>query len=395
MTKRRTITFIAVAMVVALIFTTVFVDWRFWYRWNTLPTDPGEWPASYYQPIVELPGEPADFFPVAEADERTIDTAALEAAAAWAEAHNSAALIVLHKGVVQFERYWQDIGPDSLFSGRAMTRSLLPPLFAIAMQEGAIESLDDPVGMYLAEWRDDPRGQITLRQLLHNVSGLENPLLSGDPDPASKNAQISLSSDFRKAALSFDLENEIGGYFALSNANPQLLGAVLESATGEAYEDYLNSRLWAPLGAGPSQIYMDSTRGMPAVYCCYRATPHDWLRYGAALATDGNVRGRQLWPEGWVKEMTTPSAIYPNYGYQIWVGNPSEPNNRLYNQGIPKGAPHGPPIEAENVFFLEGGGYRTMYVMPDLELVILRLGYMHPDWQTSTIPNFVLGGLDR
>jgi CubicO group peptidase (beta-lactamase class C family) len=189
MTKRRTITFIAVAMVVALIFTTVFVDWRFWYRWNTLPTDPGEWPASYYQPIVELPGEPADFFPVAEADERTIDTAALEAAAAWAEAHNSAALIVLHKGVVQFERYWQDIGPDSLFSGRAMTRSLLPPLFAIAMQEGAIESLDDPVGMYLAEWRDDPRGQITLRQLLHNVSGLENPLLSGDPDPASKNAR--------------------------------------------------------------------------------------------------------------------------------------------------------------------------------------------------------------
>jgi CubicO group peptidase (beta-lactamase class C family) len=134
---------------------------------------------------------------------------------------------------------------------------------------------------------------------------------------------------------------------------------------------------------------------MPAVYCCYRATPHDWLRYGAALATDGNVRGRQLWPEGWVKEMTTPSAIYPNYGYQIWVGNPSEPNNRLYNQGIAKGAPHGPPIEAENVFFLEGGGYRTMYVMPDLELVILRLGYMHPDWQTSTIPNFVLGGLDR
>ncbi len=383
---------IAVAAGAAILFTAAFVDWRFWYRWYTLPTDPGEWPASYYQPVVDVPGDSQAFFPVAAANELSIDSAALEAAAAWADEHNTAALLVLHKGVVQLERYWRDIGPDSLFTGRAMTRSLLPPLVATAMQEGVIQSLDDPVGTYLPEWRDDPRGGITLRQLLLNTSGLENPLLSADPDPANKNTQMSLSSDFHAAALDFDLENTPGGYFALSNANAQLLGMVLESATGEAYEDYLNSRLWAPLGAGGSQLYMDRPGGMPAVYCCYRATPRDWLRYGAALARDGQVGGRQLWPAGWVKEMTTPSDVYPNYGYQIWVGNPSGPN-RLYNQGIARGAPHGPPIEAANVFFLEGGGYRTMYVMPDLELVILRLGYMHPDWQTSTLPNLVLGGL--
>lgn len=394
MTKRHTVSVIAVIMVAAVVFTSVFVDWRFWYRWYTLPTDPGEWPASYYKPVVEMPGDPAAFFPAAATDALTINTASLEAAAAWAEEHSSAALLVLHKGEIQLERYWRDIGPNSLFTGRAMTRSLLSPLVAIAMQEGAIESLDDPVETYLPEWRGDPRGQITLRQLLYNASGLENPLLAGDPDPSSKNAKVSLSSDFRAAALTFELENEPGEYFALSNANAQLIGAVLESATGEAYEDYLNSRLWAPMGAGPAQLYMDRPKGMPAVYCCFRATPRDWLRYGAALALDGEVAGRQLWPKGWVEQMTTPSANYPNYGYQIWVGNPRGANRR-YNQGIAKGAPHGPPIEAAHVFFLEGGGYRTMYIMPELELVILRLGYRHPDWQTSTIPNLILGGLDR
>ena len=185
-----------------------------------------------------------------------------------------------------------------------------------------------------------------------------------------------------------------GEFFAFSNANAQLVGAVLESATGEAYEDYLNSRLWAPLGAGPAQLYMDRPGGMPAVYCCYRATPRDWLRYGAALAADGRVEERQLWPAGWVGEMTRPSNVYPNYGYQIWAGNPPE-TGRRYVQDQELAAPHGPPIEADGVFFLEGGGFRTMYVIPDEELVILRLGYFHPDWLTSTLPNLLLAGLNE
>ncbi len=391
---RRVARALSIAAAIVVVAAALLVDWRFWYRWNTLPEDPGEWPASYYQPVVEVPGSPREFFPVAGTGELTINAGALDAAAAWAEEHHSVALLVLHRRVVQIEQYWQDIGPDSLFTGRAMTRSLLSPLVAIAIQEGAIESLDDPVGSYLPEWRDDARGGITVRQLLRNLSGLENPPLAGDPDPYSKNARISLGSDFRAAALDFDLENVPGEFFAFSNANAQLVGAVLESATGEAYEDYFNSRLWAPLGAGPAQLYMDRPGGMPAVYCCYRATPRDWLRYGDALASDGRVSGRQLWPAGWVEEMTTGSAIYPNYGYQIWAGNPPG-GIRLYVQDREQSAPHGPPIEADGVFFLEGGGFRTMYVIPDEELVILRLGYFHPDWLTSTLPNLVLAGLEN
>ena len=254
---RRIAVLIGAAAAIAVLAAVLFVDWRFWYRWYTLPEDPGEWPASYYQPVAEVPGSPGEFFPAADAAELTIDAGALQAAADWAEKHNSVALLVLHRGVIQLERYWQDIGPDSLFTGRAMTRSLLAPLVAIAMREGAIESLDDPVGRYLPDWRDDARGGITVRQLLRNLSGLENPPLAGDPDPYSKNARVSLSSDFRAAALDFDLENAPGEFFAFSNANAQLVGAVLESATGEAYEDYLDSRLWSPLGAGPAQLYMD------------------------------------------------------------------------------------------------------------------------------------------
>lgn len=395
MTRNIAALITAAAVITILVITAAFFDWRFWYRWHTLPENAGEWPASYYQPVVEVTGDKQPFFPLADENNASIESEALNAAAVWAEAHNSAALIVLHRGVVQLERYWQDIQADSLFSGRAMTRSFISPLIAKAIQEGSIDSVDDPVALYLPEWGDDPRGQITIRNLLHNLSGLENPMLAGDPDPDNKNTRLALGGDFRAAALRFDLANQPGEFFALSNANAQLLGAVLESATGEEYESYFNTRLWQPLGAGPSYLYMDSENGMPAVYCCFRATPRDWLRYGAALLHDGQVGEKQLWPKGWVDEMTTPSQFSPNYGYQIWVGNPDPLLGRIYVQDGDLVAPHGDPIASEGVFFLEGGGYRTMYVLPEHELVILRLGYYDANWKTSTLPNLILPGLRK
>ncbi|MEQ8514503.1 MAG: hypothetical protein RIC38_02760, partial [Chromatocurvus sp.] len=100
---RKSLLTVIVALVLLGIAALV-IDWRFWYRWHTLPTDAGEWPASYYQPVVEVPGNRRAFFPVAASGETTVAPAALEAAAEWAEAHNSAALLVLHRGVVHLER---------------------------------------------------------------------------------------------------------------------------------------------------------------------------------------------------------------------------------------------------------------------------------------------------
>lgn len=383
--------FAVITLLLAVVAASI-VDWRFWQRWYTMPDDPGEWPASYYQPTVPVFGIHKDFFPVAEEGSRAVSPAALAAAEAWAEAHNSTALLVLHRGKIQLERYWQGVAPDALFSGRAMTRTLLAPLVGIALADGDIKSLDDPVASYLQEWRGDARGQITLRQLLLNISGLENPPLAGDPDPFAKNARLSLGSDFRAAALSFELEYTPGEFFAISNANAQLLGAVLEAATGIPYETYLQQKLWGLVAGQEARLYVDRPGGMPAVYCCFRATPRDWLRLGSALLNDGRLGSEQLWPAGWIDEMTQGSAANPNYGFQIWVGNPPG-QLRAYIQGSEFGVTHGDPIAAERVYFLEGGGGRSLWLLPDQDLVILRLGYFTPEWQTSSLPNLILSGL--
>jgi CubicO group peptidase (beta-lactamase class C family) len=378
------VSLVAVALLLQL-------DWGLWKRWLNRPNDLGEWPDSFYQPMAVIPGGDRPFFDHAAAAELTISPAALDQAAEYARAHNSAALLVLHRGRVQLERYWQDIGPASLFSGRAMTRSMLGPLVGVALADGALTSVDEPVSAYLPEWAGDARGAITVRQLLTNTSGLENPPLDAG-GPFAKNTRITMGSDFAAAALDYELEHEPGTFFAVSNANAQLVGVILERATGMAYEDYLAEKLWTPMGAGKAQIYMDTEAGMPAVYCCYRATPRDWLRLGALLLNDGVVDGRRLWPEGWLAEVTRGSRLNPNYGYQIWVGNPGG-ETRAYVQDSGPLFPHGPPIAAQDVFFAEGGGFRTLYVIPSQELVILRLGYTDASWQTSALPNIILEGI--
>jgi CubicO group peptidase (beta-lactamase class C family) len=378
-------------------------DWPFWKRVFAMPRDAGEWPDSFYQPVATIAGSPAPFFPSAQEGATTIAPEALAAADQWAGANNSVALIVLHRGVVQLERYYGEQTAEGRFSGRAMTRSMVAMAVGLAVADGKIASLDAPVSTWLDEWRDDPRGQITLRQLLWNTSGLEEVPLNAPQRGAgtlawieqlpalvtSKNSRLSLGSDFAGAALSFRKQHDGGLRFNLSNANAQLVGVILERATGTPYERYVNERIWAPIGAGAADLYLDRRNGMPAVYCCFRATPRDYLRLGALLVNDGAVGEKQVLPAGWVREMATPSRINPYYGLQIWTGR-AEAGVREYTPGAGWGVRHSEPYAADDVLWMEGGGGRTLWAIPSQQLVILRLGRQSPNWDAAYLPNLLL-----
>lgn len=365
-------------------------DWGFWKRYLNLPKDAGEWPDSFYQPTAGIDGPGTPFFPALVPGAAGVDADALVAAAKWAEANNSVALIVLRRGQVALERYWQGMSATQGFSGRAMSRSIVGMAYGFAVADGKL-ALDDPAGRYLPEWADDARGRITLRQLLQNVSGLEEvPLNSGGP--FAKNSRLSLGTNFGRTALSFRLEHETGGRFALSNANAQVLGVILERATGEDYEHYVEQRLWKPLGAGHADFYMDRERGMPAVYCCFRTTPHDFARLGQLLVDDGAVNGRQVLPRGWVAQMRQTTGVNPLYGLQIWSGRAAA-GTREYTVGSGQGVKHGEPYVTDDVIWMEGGGGRTIWAIPSKQLVIVRLGRASRTWDASVLPNTIYRGL--
>lgn len=386
-------------------------DWPFLQRsWRlaALP-DSGEWPDSFYQPVVRIGGPAAAVVPPADPATPSIEPAALAAAAAWAEANNSVALLVTHREKLVLERYWQGMKPDQLFSGRAMSRSLSGMLTGFAVLNGKL-SLDDRLERYLTEWAREPRGAITLRQLLQNVSGLEEVPLNAVAPPAGagfvdrwlagtrnyfgKNARLSLGSDFAHTALSFRVAHEAGFRFALSNANAQLAGVILERALEDDYERLIDKLLWTPLAAGPAEFYMDRVNGMPAVYCCMRATARGFLRLGMLLANDGVIEGARILPKGWVAEMARGSQANPLYGLQIWAGK-ARAGVREYQQGSGQGVRHGEDYAADDVIWMEGGGGRTVWAIPSQQLVIVRLGRASKDWDASVLPNLLLRSLIR
>ena len=369
---------------------TLTADWGFWKRYLNLPSDPGEMPDSFYRPAESIDGPAAAFFQAASAEEAGIDAAALESAAKYAEANNSVALIVLRHGKVVMERYWQGMTPAQSFSGRAMSRSLVGFAYGFAVTAGLV-SLDDPVRKYLPEWADDRRGTITLRQMLQNVSGLEE-TQPDDRNPFGKATRLSLGTDFAQTALSFGLEHEIGGRFAWSNVNAQVLGIILERATGMRYARYIEQRLWRPLGAGHAEFYLDRDRGMPAVYCCFRALPRDFARLGQLLANDGALGMTQVLPRGWVAKLRQTTGVNPLYGFQIWSGR-AQPGIREYLTGSGAGVRHGEAFATDDVVWMEGGGGRSVWAIPSRQLVIVRLGRATKTWDASVLPNTIYRGL--
>lgn len=409
-TARVVCTLAALALVLpTLLSGAAPVDQQFWVRAHRLAQlgDIGEWPQDLYQPVVRVRGERRTFFPPADVGTRTIAADALAGAAEWAGANGSVALLVLHRGVIQHEQYWEGMSGDALFPVRAITRSLMALAYGTAVADGTVV-LDAPVSAHLDEWRDDLRGRITVRQLMHNVSGLEELPINAleipkglaaaerlrfiEASATDKNTLLTLSNDFAAAALSFDRVHAPGTRFSFSNANSQLLGVVFERALGTDVERWFEQTFWRHVAAAEGEFYLDREGGMPAVYCCFRATPRDVLRAGALLVTDGIVDGRRVLPVGWLNEMRKTSEANSLYGLQLWSGRATA-GQRQYNTNPAQGVFHSEAYATDDVIWLEGGGGRTVWAVPSEQLVIVRLGRSVPGWDASFLLNTVMRGL--
>ncbi|MEA5452711.1 serine hydrolase [Leptolyngbya sp. CCNP1308] len=361
----------------------VAVDWRLLGRSLTYPKTPIT-SANWYQPRQLVPGVGSQSPLLAKAETTEILPEALQTALEFAEEQNSVALLVMHRDRLVLEQYWQGHTANDPVNSMSMVKTLLALLIGVAIDEKHIGSIQDPVGTYISEWADDPRGDITLADLLYMQSGLRND--NRIDTLRSDLVQLYGGSNTQKLVLNIPLERAPGGAFDYSNFNSQLLSLVLERATGESFGDYLSSRLWQPLGARDGFLWLDRPKGSAKPFCCFFATAQDWVRLGQMLLHGGKVGDRQIIPKSWLEQMLKESPLEPTFGLHIWL----KARTADYPQvNFASSA----PFAASDTFYLDGRHHQRVYVIPSEELVIVRLGEEPPAWDDAVIVNAILEGL--
>jgi CubicO group peptidase (beta-lactamase class C family) len=278
------------------------------------------------------------------------------------DASGTTAFLVVHDDEVLYERYFDGYEESSVQTSFSMAKSFASALVGIAIEEGHIKSVDEPITDYLPELldRDERFRSVTIRHLLTMSSGIKYE--EGGDLPWSDEADDTktyYATDLRELALeNCRIEGKPGEYFEYNNYNPLLVGMILERATGMPVARYMEEKLWKPVGMEANGSWsLDSTwSGFEKMESGVNARARDFARFGMLFAKEGNWRGEQLISRGWVEESTrADTSTDPSLDYQYfwWVNRPDGKTSHFSARG-------------------KYGQY--IYVDPAKDLVIVRLG---------------------
>ncbi len=253
----------------------------------------------------------------------------------WARRTFTNALMVIHDGKVVFEDYRNRTTPTDRFISFSMAKTITALLVGLAIEDGKIASIDDPVSKYVPELKGGGYEGVSIRHVLQMRSGVayeERYDFGANPSLAAQihmNAIVANTERFADRARTIGRATAPGSRFNYATLDTAVLGWVLERATGEKLAPYMSRRLWQPLGAESDGFFIaDGPEGVGRELSGmgYNARLRDFGRIGLMLLNTGRANGRQVVPESWVRQATTMVPFAPNatkptrdaYGYQIW-----------------------------------------------------------------------------
>ena len=247
------------------------------------------------------------------------------------------AFVVLHQGAIVHEYYpGAFAGPRTRMQLFSVSKSVTSLLVGIALAEGAIGSVKDEVTDYRPDFAGTAYEHTTIDELLTMTSGVGDLEAWDVPDSGIKRFEQAVmgGGDVADVIRSSPRTAEPGARFNYSTFDAQVLGWVLETATGQSLAAYASERLWQHLGADRDAFYW-LTRARPRTALgagSFNATARDLARLGLLMAHDGLVGDRQVVPREWVRrsrgsdlDQLAVGALgpsgYDHYGYanQWWT----------------------------------------------------------------------------
>lgn len=297
-------------------------------------------------------------------------------AADYSKDFRGLSVLVMKGDRVVFEEYQNGFTAAEAHLLASGTKSFSGVLLAAAIEDKLVKDFDEKVSETLTEWRSDPqKSRITLRQLLSLTSGIDAGAIGRPPAYAE--------------AINFSVKFGAGERFEYGPVPFQIFGEVMRRKLApkkETVMDYLQRRIFEPIGLK----YADWTMrdGQPNLPSGAYLSAREWLKFGQFLKNGGKWNGKQLVAKKLLDELVTGSKINPNYGLTFWLNRAHDGSARLAEKtpsrlqqlldiqpetdqislrGIDKNLPH-------DIFMAAGAGKQRLYVIPSLDLVVVRQG---------------------
>jgi len=312
-----------------------------------------------------------------------VDTAKLAAALdrAFAEpgpekTRRTRAVLAVYRGRLIAERYAPGFNAETPFLGWSMAKSVTNAMVGILVKKGLLD-LGAPAPV--PQWRqpDDPRGAITLDQLLRMSSGLEfDEIYTPLRDAA---VMLYTSSDFAAYGALKPLGAQPDSRWHYSSGTANIVAGIVRRTVEKLrhpYYGFLYEALFDKIGMVSAVMEPDPTGTFTGSSYIW-ATARDWARFGLLFLQDGVWSGERILPQGWVDYTVTPTPPAPRgqYGALFWLnaGPPADPGRRLW------------PAAPRDTFAAQGFREQKLFIIPSKALILVRFGATseHRAWDSD------------
>lgn len=274
------------------------------------------------------------------------------------EKHDPAGFLVVKNDSIVYEEYWDGYSENSTTNSFSMAKSFTGLLVGIALDEGKINSVDDPVGNYLPQYKDYP--ELTIRHLLTMSSGIN--FDESYKSPFGHMAKAYYGTDIYQLNENYQVTEPPGKIWKYLGGNTIILSFLVEKVTGMSVSEYMSQKIWKPIGAKNEALWsLDHENGREKAYCCFYSNVRDFARIGKLYLHKGLWGNQRIISESYIEESTTPAYYLKDrndkpvdfYGYQVWTA---------YYKGM-------------DITFCRGIKGQYIIVIPKKNIIAVRLGH--------------------
>lgn len=283
----------------------------------------------------------------------------------WIKSSGTTGLVVLANGKLVFEGYYQGNDAQSQAISWSVGKSFVSALIGFALADGSISSLQDPVGDYVPLLRQSGYADVSIQDVLEMSSGIDFNEDYADPQSGINQLgeEIFLGRSTNEWIARLQKAGPAGREHHYISVNTQVLGMVLEAATGEKLASYMEKKLWSRLGPEGDARWLTDAHGTELAFAGLNVRTRDYARFGQLYLDQGrNLKGEQLLPAQWVQDSVTPRTAYLQPGRSLFEGIPAL--GYAYQFWIPQGN--------EGEFMAIGVYGQFIYVNPTRQVVIAK-----------------------